>query len=75
MSRDRDFKEGDLLLLVSPDKKSFVPVMFMSHEESLVHEELGMELCKVFDPEEGEVITVFLRRLAWPDHDTYDNEI
>ena len=74
MNSDREFKEGDLLLLVSPDKKSFTPVMFMRHEAYLANEELGIEVCEVFDPEECDVITVFKRRLVWPEHDTYDNE-
>ena len=68
----RQFKEGDLLLLVSPDKKSFTPVMFMKYETSLTSlagEGLGSEVCDVFDPEEGNIITVYAKRLAWPDHE------
>ena len=67
---DRHFKEGDLLLLVSPDKKSFTPVMFMKFVDYVAHDITGMEVCEVFDPEEHDIITVFVSRLALPDHDT-----
>jgi hypothetical protein len=55
----RQFKEGDLLLLVSPDKKSFTPVMFMKCETRW-----GFEpVCDAFDPEEGNIIAVYASAL------------
>jgi len=60
--KTRKFEEGDLLLLASPDKQSFTPVICMKCD-------FVADVCEIFDPEQGDIITVYAGRLAWPEHD------
>ena len=60
--KNRDFKQGDLVLLYVPSGPvSFIPVIFM---KDLSKEERFLEnLCEVMDPEDGEIETVSLKRI------------